>query len=95
MAVKYDECIRLAGELYGRLLARDSDKEGYDYILEQLSSGQKTLSALVREMATSDEFRERHVMNQSPNELARRLIVNFMGFTRPDPPGSKPWRSAC
>ncbi len=84
-SLSFNDANRVAGELFGNLLARDSDKEGFDYALKVLLSGEKSPRNLVRDFVISDEFRELHLMNQTPNEFARRLLTRFLGVKRLDP----------
>jgi hypothetical protein len=73
-----------AGELYGSLLARDSDRAGFQHVTEILVSGEASVRDIVRKFCISEEFREKHVMNQTPNEMARRIMMRF-GKERPAP----------
>jgi hypothetical protein len=81
----YDEACRVAGELYGNIFGRDSDEIGYKFTINQLTSGYESLQEIVRRFCTSDEFREKYVMNQTPNELARRLLLRFSRRKRATP----------
>jgi hypothetical protein len=58
MAKKFshDEASRLAGELFGMILDRDSDEGGYGHVLHCLEMGKKSMRELVFEFVTSDEF---------------------------------------
>jgi hypothetical protein len=78
-----EACVK-AGELYGNLLARDSDPSGFRYAMEMLTTGQASVREIVRQICRSDEFREKHMMNQTPNELARRILTR-LGSQRPAP----------
>jgi len=40
---------------------------------------------IVRRFCTSEEFREKYIMNQTPNELAKRLLSRLGRDRRPDP----------
>ncbi len=84
MAINYELASKVAGQLYGNLLQRESDNEGYAHAVGCLSEGSGTVRGLVRQICISEEFREKHVMNQTSNELARRLIINLLGDRRPD-----------
>lgn len=84
-SLSYDDAVRIAGELYGNLLGRNSDKGGFTYTLERLLSGEKSPRDLVKEFSCSEEFRELHLMNQTPNEFARRASLRFLGLKRPEP----------
>jgi len=81
----YDEACIIAGELYGSLFARNSDEGGYSYNLNQLLQGNESVRDIVVRFCSSEEFREKFVMNQSPNELARRLLLRFAMIKRPSP----------
>jgi hypothetical protein len=81
----FNDATRIAGELFGNLFGRDSDEPGFDYALKTLLSGRNTARTLVREFVTSEEFRELHLMNQTPNEFARRALLRLLGNKRPEP----------
>jgi hypothetical protein len=81
----YDAAGQIAGELFGNLLGRNSDQAGYAYAVDGLISGQKSPRMLVKEFCTSEEFRERHMMNQTPNEFARQAQLRLLGQKRLDP----------
>ncbi len=82
--MSFEDAHRIAGELFGSLFARASDKEGFDYALKALLSGEKSPRTLVGEFVKSEEFRERFLMNQTPNEFARRILARFYGLKRVD-----------
>lgn len=85
MALSYDEASRIAGDLYGRLLQRDSDPDGFAHALDGLTNGTLTARHLVQAICISEEFREKHVMNQTPNELARLILTCLLHERRPAP----------
>src|ERR1700727_52610 len=80
----YQEASARAGEMYGNLLARNSDPAGFQHVVGVLVTGESSIRDVVRECCRSEEFREKHVMNQSPNELARRILIQ-LGKQRPAP----------
>jgi hypothetical protein len=84
MQSKYEFACKSAGLLYGNLLQRDSDGEGYAYAVGLMADESYKVRKLVREICLSEEFREKHVMNQTSNEFARRLMINLLGDRRPD-----------
>lgn len=88
-ALAFDIAYRIAGELYGNLLLRNSDPAGHRYAVEALTTGTKSPQMLVKEFCTSDEFRELHLMNETPNEFARKVILRLLGIKRPDPGKAK------
>jgi hypothetical protein len=81
----YDEACIITGELYGNLFARNSDEPGYKYNLNQLLQGAESVRDIVIRFCASEEFCEKYVMNQTPNELARRLLLRFAMNRRPSP----------
>jgi hypothetical protein len=46
----------LAGQLFGKILNRDADRDGYAYVLDNLESGKNSVKQHVLEMMLSDEF---------------------------------------
>ena len=72
------DAARLAGEVFGKVLDREADPAGYDYVLDCLEGGKKTLRQIVIEFISSDEFIERFVVDSSPGEtvaLLNRLLL--------------------
>ena len=88
-AWSFDEACTIAGELYGNVLARNSDDAGYKHTVNQLNSGDESVREIVRRFCTSEEFREKYIMNQTPNELAKRLLSRLGRDRRPDPQAIK------
>jgi hypothetical protein len=84
MERNYESACKTAGQLYGNLLQRESDSDGFEHAVACMTDGSATVRALVRAICVSEEFREKHVMNQTSNELARRLMINMLGDRRPD-----------
>lgn len=78
-----------AGLLYGNLLGRSADKEGYDQIVEVLQAGNSSVRDIVKSMLTSEEFRESFLMNNTPNELAKILRTVLLKEFRPKPDAIK------
>jgi hypothetical protein len=79
------EASHLAGELYGNILARNSDQPGFNYTVDQLNSGRESVRDIVRRFCTSEEFREKFVMNQTPNELAQKFLSQLCRKKRLSP----------
>jgi hypothetical protein len=69
----------LSGILYGNILHRDADQEGYEFYVRSLQTGTLGVEDAVRRMFLSEEFYQKFVVNQTPNELARNLLVSFFG----------------
>jgi hypothetical protein len=80
MAMEYDVAARLTGELYGNILQRDADHGGYNYYVDGLANDDLTLQEVIAEFFVSEEFREKFIANQTPNELARNLLRAFFGY---------------
>ena len=69
---------RLAGLLYGNILQRNADVEGYRFCCQALHSGTKDVRSLILDFFSSAEFSEKFVFNQTPNELAANLLSAFI-----------------
>jgi len=67
----------MAGLLYGNILFRDADNEGYDYYFKALQQGAAPVKFYVGEFFTSQEFIYKFVINETPNQLVRNLICTF------------------
>lgn len=80
----FNTASEIVGHLYGDLLGRSADPTGFTYGVDQLTGGHAELPDLVTEFCTSEEFREKWVMNQTPNELARRLLMRFYNIPFPN-----------
>ncbi len=72
---------RLTGLLYGNILHRNSDETGYQYYSDLLATGATTLPNIICEFYSSEEFVQKFVVNQTPNELARNLLYSFFAPT--------------
>jgi len=83
-----DAC-QVAGELYGRILGRDADKDGFEFAVDRLMTGTFTPRDLVRHMCMSEEFREKFLMNQTMNEFARLVLIRLNGDRGASPPSIK------
>lgn len=81
----FDQAAEKAGLLFGNLLGRVADKVGYDFIVDQLNTGQASVRDIVTTMLTSDEFREKFIMNNTPNELSKALRIALLKEIRPKP----------
>ena len=85
----FDQAAEQAGLLFGSLLGRSADKVGYDFIVDQLNTGKSSARGIVKAMLTSDEFREKFIMNNTPNELAKALRIALLKEIRPKPDAIK------
>ncbi len=83
---------RLSGLLYGNILHRDSDDAGYKFHFETLQEDRAALFTLVIKFFVSDEFIEKFVVNQTPNELVRNLLNCFFGAETVKPMDVSAWR---
>jgi len=75
----HGDAARLAGEVFGKILDREADPAGYEYVLDCLESGKKTLRQIVLEFISSDEFIERFVVDCSPADTAALLNRLLLG----------------
>lgn len=73
------EANTITGLLYGNLLHRDADKEGFSYYYNALTSSKISLKKAITEFLCSEEFMEKFVVNQTPNELAKHLLNSLFG----------------
>ncbi len=84
---------RLSGLLYGNILHRNSDDAGFKFCFEALQEDRAPLTALVVKFFVSDEFVEKFVVNQTPNELVRNLLDSFFGPGVVKPGDVSVWRA--
>ncbi len=75
----HNEAARLAGEAFGRILNRDADPSGYQYVLDCFESGKKSAQQIVFELITSDEFVDRFMSVDNPAENARLVQKLLLG----------------
>jgi hypothetical protein len=75
----HGDAARLAGEVFGKILDREADPAGYEYVLDCLEGGKKTLRQIVIEFISSDEFIERFVADCSPAETAALINRLLLG----------------
>ena len=75
----HDDAARLAGDVFGEILLRESDPEGYAYVLDCLESGTKSLQQIVVEFITSDEFIDRFVARELPGSTVNLINVFLLG----------------
>jgi len=84
---------RLSGLLYGNILHRNSDDAGFKFCFETLQEDRAPLTALVVKFFVSEEFVEKFVVNQTPNELVRNLLDSFFGAGIVNPVDVSMWRT--
>jgi hypothetical protein len=75
----HGDAARLAGEVFGKILDREADPAGYEYVLDCLESGKKTLRQIVIEFISSDEFIERFAADSSPAQTASLINRLLLG----------------
>ncbi|BBL77146.1 phycobilisome rod-core linker polypeptide [Methylomagnum ishizawai] len=80
----FNQASKVAGQIYGSILARDSDPEGFDWCVDNLTNGNFSVREIIKEMCRSDEYREKMLMNDTPNEIARKWRKKFLGETVPN-----------
>ena len=83
MAKRYPhkDATRLAGEVFGKILDRQADKSGYDYVLDCLESGKKSVQQIVLEFIASDEFIDKFAGSSNAAHTAN--LVNRLLLGRP------------
>ncbi len=81
LATKFDfnEASVLAGRLFGRILSRNADEQGYEYALDCLQSGKKSVQQLIVEFMTSDEFIDRFVRSAGCENAVKHIHATLMG----------------
>ncbi len=75
------DAVRLAGALYGKILNRNADKAGFDYVLYSLQEGKQSVQQHALEMIASDEFNNKFVRGRDPKAVAILLNRILMGLT--------------
>lgn len=80
----FNQASKIAGQLYGSLLMRDSDPEGFDWCVDNLSNGDMSVREIIKEICKSEEYREKLLMNDTPNEIARKWRKKFLGESTPN-----------
>lgn len=80
-----DKADRLACDLYGRLLNRHPDPDGYRYVLESLREGRKSVRQHVLEIVSSEEFHTKFVRNKPRENVVQHLHVMLLGRRVTDP----------
>ncbi|GJE02277.1 DUF4214 domain-containing protein [Methylobacterium isbiliense] len=68
----------VAGELYGKILLRNADPDGFAYVIDRLTNGMSPLD-IANEFMRSEEFADKFLLNTSPNEIARKLLIAMFG----------------
>jgi hypothetical protein len=70
---------RLAGELYAKILNREADREGYDYVFRCLNEGRKSVREHALDTVDSEEFSRRFLHRNDPQQAARLLNKILLG----------------
>jgi hypothetical protein len=74
----HEEAVVLAGLVFGKILNRQADRPGYEYVLYCFESGRKSVRDIVLEFISSEEFIDRFVLDYSPAhsvELVHKLLL--------------------
>jgi hypothetical protein len=82
----HQDAVQITGMLYGNILHRDADQAGFDHYYALFTSGRANLKTVILEFFRSEEFSEKFVVNETPNQLAANLAHSFF---RPDAVGSR------
>ncbi len=75
---------RIAGLLYGNILHRNGDPEGYKHYYNIITNNEQTLTELIYDFYVCDEFINSFVVNETPNELVRNLLSTFFNVELAD-----------
>lgn len=70
----HEHAVRLAGDLYGKILNRNADKGGFEYVLDSLQAGRKSVRQHALEMVLSDEFKNQFLRGR--NEASAVMLLN-------------------
>jgi hypothetical protein len=76
--MNFEQAKRLTGMLYGNILQRDADEQGFSFYCDALANDRMPLKQAIQEFYVSDEFAEKFIVNQTPNELARNVLHSFL-----------------
>ena len=76
----HKDAARLAGEVFGKILDRQADRSGYDYVLDCLESGKKSVQQIVLEFIESDEFIDKFACG---NAAQAASLLNKLLLGRP------------
>ena len=74
----HEEAVVLAGLVFGKILNREADRLGYEYVLYCFESGRKSVRDIVLEFISSEEFIDRFVLGRPSEhsvELVHRLLL--------------------
>jgi hypothetical protein len=77
------------GNLYGDLLGRSPDKEGYDYWNKQLQSGSQTLDQIADNIMRSDEYQKKRG-GPGRGQTPKPMPPIVRPTPRPEPPIGRP-----
>lgn len=69
------EAARVAGEVFGKILNRQADRGGYEYVLDCFESGKKSVQDIVLEFISSDEFIDKFASSANAANLINWLLL--------------------
>ena len=75
----HSDASRLAGEIFGRVLNRAADREGFAYVLDCLEGGKKSVGQIVLEFIASDEFIDNFVARRGMGDAAKLVNKILLG----------------
>lgn len=70
---------RLAGEVFGRILDREADVDGYKYLVHCFESGSKSIRQIIVDFIVSDEFIVRFLTGRSSASTANLVTRLLLG----------------
>jgi hypothetical protein len=75
----HPEAARLAGEVFGKILNREADRGGYEYLLYCFESGIKSVQDVVLDFIASDEFIDNFASLGDPGNTASLVNKILLG----------------
>ena len=81
MAIRhpYPTAVKLTGDLYRYVLERVSDKGGFEYVVDCLTDGKKSVRDLALEMIASEEFGTKFVRGRDADQVVALLNRILLG----------------
>jgi hypothetical protein len=81
-----DQANRLVGLVHGHRLERDAGPEGCNHYFSEILGGEMKIADTFCGFSTGEEFIENVLLNDTPNEIARKLVSSLLGerFATPE-----------
>jgi uncharacterized protein (DUF1330 family) len=75
----HEDAARLAGEVFGKILDREADRGGYEYVLYCLEGGIKSVQQIVLDFISSDEFIDKFTSYADAGQTANLVTKILLG----------------